>query len=174
MSELSLNARNKGDLGTAERLQREVLAGRRKVLGEPHRDVAGALANLAVTLERRGDFTAADTLLGQALAMYRKVGGADPDHWSLMVDLATVKLKRGDETGAVRLAREIASFPRDVVRAWGGDMGAKFIALARVAATHGDCDVARVLVGNAEAIRERENAAPSRAVASALAPCAPK
>ena len=174
MSELSLNARNKGDLGTAERLQREVLDGRRKALGEPHRDVAGALANLAVTLEQRGDFTAADTLLGQALAMYRKVGGSDPDHWSLVVDLATVKLKRGDETGAMRLAREIASFPRDVVRAWGGDMGAKFTALARVAATHGDCDVARGLAGNAEAIRERENAAPNRAVASALAACGPQ
>jgi tetratricopeptide (TPR) repeat protein len=174
MSELSLNARNKGDLATAERLQREVLEGRRKVLGEPHRDVGGALANLAVTLEQRGDFTAADTLLGQALAMYRKVGGWDPDHWSLVVDLAAVKLKRGDETGAARLAREIASFPRDVVRGWGGDMGTKFIALARAAATRGDCDVARVLAGNAEAIRVRENAAPNRAAVSALATCGAK
>jgi serine/threonine-protein kinase len=175
LAELSLLARDKGDLEEAERLQREVLDGRRKVLGEPHRDVGGALANLAATLESRGDLVGADTLRSQALAMYRKLGGSDPDYWALTLQLAAFKLKVDDQTGAMQLAREVATFHDYVVRGWDESAVDELVTLAGLLASHADCNTARTLAERADAIRARVDTTRTRpSTVSALTACRAK
>jgi len=175
LSGLSLLMRRKGDLVAAERLQREVLDGRRSVLGAVHRDVSGSLANLAATLEQRGDLRGADTLFSQSLAIYQKLGGADPDGQGMALHVATIKRRLGDQQGAMRFAREVAAMPGETVRRWDVAASDEMNALAAVLASHGDCEPARVLAGHVDAIRQREKAGQSeRNAPSSLGACRSK
>ena len=64
----------------AEPLYREVLAMRRKLLGDEHQDVAAALHNLAWVLQSQGKLSEAEPLYREALAMQRKLlGNEHPD-----------------------------------------------------------------------------------------------
>ncbi len=62
-----------GEYAKAETALREVLAARRKLFGDEHREVAAALNDLGVTLEYQLKLPEAEATQRQALAMRRKV-----------------------------------------------------------------------------------------------------
>jgi serine/threonine-protein kinase len=161
-ADLSLIMRRKGDLVGAERLGREVLDGRRRALGEIHQDVAGALANLGVTMEQRGKLTDADTLVSQSAMIYRKVAESSPDFGPLLLTLTRIKLKVGDAVGALRLAREVAAYSTETVSQWWPGLTEEIAPLATLAASRGDCALARALAVRAEVVGLRGDSTRAR------------
>lgn len=94
------------DMVKGERLLRDALAMRRKLLGE-HRLVADSLHGLAIRLVAAGRYEEAQPTLFEALAMRRKLLGND--HFDVAItlsELGEIRLRRADYDGAEELYRE--------------------------------------------------------------------
>lgn len=72
INNLALLLQCQGRLGDAEPLYREALAGRRKGLGDRHRDTLVAVQNLADLLRHRGRLGDAEPLFREAVAGKRE------------------------------------------------------------------------------------------------------
>ena len=75
ISDLAMLLRDQGDYDEAERLAREALEMRRRVLGGERTEVAGSLHNLGTVLYRRGDYERAEELFREALKLDRELRG---------------------------------------------------------------------------------------------------
>ena len=71
----------RGDLDEGERLYREALAIKERVLGPDLPEIANTLNNLGTVLRRRGDYADAEVAYRRALALYENV--VAPDHPNL-------------------------------------------------------------------------------------------
>src|SRR5262249_10291765 len=63
----------RGAFGTARTLHEQVLATRRRILGDEHPDTLTAMGNLATSLSAQGDVAGARTLQEQVLATFRRI-----------------------------------------------------------------------------------------------------
>ena len=91
----------RGDLEAAEMVARQVLAMRRRLLGDQHPDTVQSIDNLAVTLAVRKDYRAAEPLTREAVAGYENLVG--PNHPDLAIALknrSVVLSALGDHAGA--------------------------------------------------------------------------
>lgn len=107
LNDLGILMREKGDYKQSERLLRESLVMKQRLLGDKHPEIAMALQNLAVSLQADGDLAGATSAYRQALAMERELlGDAHPDVARTLYSLAWVMYGQGDVRGALDTARE--------------------------------------------------------------------
>jgi hypothetical protein len=105
-----------GDLAGARRLQEEVLAERRRVLGQEHRDTLAAMNNLAATLSSEGDLAGAGLLQEEVLETRRRVLGQEHrDTLAAMNNLAVTLGQQGDLAGARRLRVQVLETRRHLL-----------------------------------------------------------
>ncbi len=99
--------REQGRLDEAERLQRETLEIRRRVLGDQHPDTFSSLTNLAQVLDQLGHPDESEPLMRQVLAGRRRVVGSDHPHtvWALL-DLGILLSRQGRHAEAEPLLAE--------------------------------------------------------------------
>jgi len=113
LNDLGLLLRNKGEYDESERLLRESLAMKRRLLGDNHPEIARSLDNVAQVLQAKGDLEGADSAFRQALAMQRRLlGNEHPDVATTLNNLAYLSLTRGDLSAAVQLEKESLSVYR--------------------------------------------------------------
>jgi hypothetical protein len=74
MSLLASILSNQGKLRDAEQLNRQILAGREKLLGPENEDTATSRSKLAAVLNSQGKY-------GEAEAMHRQVLSQERNHW---------------------------------------------------------------------------------------------
>ena len=92
----------------AEPLMRQALEIRRRLLGEPHPDVAMAMAALAAPLERLGRFEEALETQRGGVAMLRETLGSDHmDYARELGALAVLMTNVGDQESAIDLFRQV-------------------------------------------------------------------
>ena len=81
-----------GEYADAERMSREVLSVRRRVLGEEHPDTLRSAGNLATTLAHQAKFCEAEEVLQATLEAYRRMlGHAHPDTLETAQSLENVR-----------------------------------------------------------------------------------
>jgi serine/threonine protein kinase len=98
----------KGDLRGGESLLRESLEVNRRVFGEHGVEYAQALNNLGIAAEWQGRLAQAERLFEQSLEMARaKLGAAHPRVQTYFVNLARVRIARGDGASTESPLREI-------------------------------------------------------------------
>ncbi|GJG87801.1 hypothetical protein tb265_29820 [Gemmatimonadetes bacterium T265] len=167
---LGVIQRNLGSTGQSERLLRQSIAERLRVLGAPRRpdrELAALLTDLGVTLRQRSDYMGADSILSQALAMRRALLPADhPDVAATLLELGIVRRYRGEYADAGRLLRQAAAIGEQ--RADGPELATTLQQLAVVRAASGGLDDAERLLRQAVAMRERVLGRGHPAVASTL------
>jgi len=106
----------RGAYGTAVDEYRQALSVTRRVLGEDHPDTLASMNNLAQTLSRQGDLSAARGLAEQALAAQRRVLGEDhPDTLISMGNLAATLSSQGDLGAARELQEQVLAVMRRVL-----------------------------------------------------------
>ena len=83
---------------------------KRRLLPDPHPDLAAGLNNLAFALESRGDYDGAEKAYRESLAMNRKLLSEDhPDHPEIarnLGNLAFVLYAKGEHDAAIGMLRE--------------------------------------------------------------------
>jgi len=103
MNNLVNTLNQEGRYADAERLGRETLAIRARVLGPEHPSTMMSLANLATSVLHQGRYTEAEKLLRQVLEVQRRVRGPDhPDTASTLYSLAIVEERQGQRDAALR------------------------------------------------------------------------
>jgi eukaryotic-like serine/threonine-protein kinase len=105
LGQLSLEA---GRPDAAERLQREALAMRRRLLSSDHPDVGNAMRELAQVLDFEGKYDEAEKLQRDALALHQRAFGAE--HVEIAQDLEglqTILRNRGQTEPAIAAARQV-------------------------------------------------------------------
>lgn len=93
-----------GDWSTAERMQREILATRRRVLGDDNAAVAGATQALAISQLNQGRYAEAESTFAEGLAIYESVYG--PDHFMVTSEtrnLGVASTLNGDASRGLQL-----------------------------------------------------------------------
>ena len=129
----------------AETVFRALVVARRRLLGDQHPEVAGALQNLAAALLAQGRYDEAEALTREAEALYRAVL---PAGWLVvtfpMLTRSEIQLARGNFVGARRTA--------EAVRA---------ALLGRLPPAHpavlvADCRLGRALTGLGDTARARQ------------------
>ncbi len=112
--ELAVTLRNlggaleaKGDLTAAIGYYREALAMQRRLFGARHDEIADGESYLGAALREAGNLDEAEPLLTRALAQRRELLGAEhPDVATSLVELASLRVRRGDGAAGEALARE--------------------------------------------------------------------
>lgn len=102
--------RELGDMEGAERLHREVLETRRRVLGERHPDLGYSFNNLGELYRSLGRYSEAEACFRQALGVWR--GGAAADVATVTSNLALVHEAVGERDEALRLHRRALALRR--------------------------------------------------------------
>jgi tetratricopeptide (TPR) repeat protein len=119
LNDLGLLLYDKGDYESSERLLRESLAMKQKLLGEKHPEIATSLNNLAEVLQNKGDLAGAEANYRACLAMRRELlGSVHPLVAQALNNLAFVYYDKGDvhaaldsEQESLRIYRQL--FPGD-------------------------------------------------------------
>src|SRR5439155_370397 len=93
-------------LAEAERMHREALAMRKKLLGNEHPDIAGSLYNLAGVFREQGKPAEAEAMFREALAISQKLQKEHPSVVKQLNNLAEMIEARGDFAEAEALWRE--------------------------------------------------------------------
>ncbi|HXI67869.1 MAG TPA: toll/interleukin-1 receptor domain-containing protein [Steroidobacteraceae bacterium] len=107
LNDLGMLLRSKRSYDESERLLRESLAMKRRLLGDKHREIAMSLNNVAVALQLNGDVQGADSSYREALAMQRELlGNVHPDVAFTLNNLAWVAYGRGDVREALKFEEE--------------------------------------------------------------------
>src|SRR5262249_264661 len=93
-----------GDYAESERIQRKVVAARRKVLGPEHPDTLYSMCGLAEALSYEGHYTEAEELLRQTReAQIRVLGPEDADTARTTYGLASLTARTGKRDEALSL-----------------------------------------------------------------------
>ena len=96
-----------GDMGDAERMDRQALDLQTKLYGDESAPAADSLSDLAMVLWRKGNLTNAETMLQQSLAVQRKISGDDsPEVASTLGNLAGVMNSEGQVAQSEMALRE--------------------------------------------------------------------
>jgi tetratricopeptide (TPR) repeat protein len=96
------------DAAEAEALLRRALEGQEHTLGKEHPDTLTSVNNLAILLQRKGDYAGAEALQRRALeAQERTLGKEHPDTLRSMHNLAILLNSKGDPTAAESLFRRV-------------------------------------------------------------------
>ncbi|MGE3172372.1 MAG: tetratricopeptide repeat protein [Planctomycetota bacterium] len=104
-------SRDRSDDESIARMQ-QVLAARRRVLGDDHPDTLGVLTNLGAQHFMRGDLDQARVLWDEAVA---RLGADDPDapmRLALLGNIATIERDRENWPRAIELSREVLASRR--------------------------------------------------------------
>jgi len=105
-----------GEYPKAETMYREVLAIRRKLFGNEHREVAASLNNLAIDLQDQGKLAEAETMQREALAMQRKLlGNEHRDVAGSLNNLAIDLEHQGKLAEAETMQREALAMKRKLL-----------------------------------------------------------
>jgi tetratricopeptide (TPR) repeat protein len=108
MSDMATVCRNTGDHKQAEKLEIEVLAGRKRRLGSKHELTLTTMNNLAVTYLNQGKYSKARSLLLQVFQERKRTLGLDHrDTLSVMNNLATMYRDLGDHKKAGDLEEQV-------------------------------------------------------------------
>ncbi|KAH0423708.1 hypothetical protein CcaCcLH18_12004 [Colletotrichum camelliae] len=111
--------RDKGDLKTAEDIQRKVLAIYEQCIEEKHDNTISAMTDLATTLRKRGKLEEAITCQKEVLDHARwKFGISHENTLGATFDLARTYIRSGKHADAVVMLCEGATLGREV---WGND-----------------------------------------------------
>jgi tetratricopeptide (TPR) repeat protein len=102
-----------GNYAEAERVYRQALEIRRRVLGSVHPDTLATLSNLGSMYQRQRRYALAETYAAQSLAERRRALGSEhPDTIVSVADLALAYVSAGKFVQAEPLAREALAFDR--------------------------------------------------------------
>jgi tetratricopeptide (TPR) repeat protein len=113
-----------GHYDEAEKLARETLDTRRRILGPEHPKTLQSMVNLAYALKRLGRYAEQENLLRQALDIQRRVlGPQDPDRAVSAYNLACIAARGGRRDEAISLLGESVDhgMPSYVAAAMPGD-----------------------------------------------------
>ena len=158
--------RSLGRLAIADSIFQQVVAMELEVNGE-NPDAASAMANLGITLRRRGRLEEAAEALTRALAIQERV--LQPSHPSVtlrMRNLAHVRIEQGQFDEAERLLREFGR--RSVARSGPDGEISMLQDLGIVARKAGRLQEARATLANALARRRAQFEAPHPAISEVL------
>jgi len=104
-----------GRYAEAEKLERDVLEVRRRVLGPEHPSTLFSVLFLATTLQHEGRYNEAENLERDALEVQRRVVGPEhQDTLSTMTELAVILEDEGRHDEAGKLGREVLDIRRRV------------------------------------------------------------
>jgi tetratricopeptide (TPR) repeat protein len=142
--------------GNATELSENVLAIRKKVLGEAHRQYAESLNNLAYLYQSRGDYVKAEPLYRQALEIRKKVlGEAHPDYAESLNNLAALYQSQRDFAKAEPLYRQASEIWKKVLGEAHPDYATSLNNLAVLYKSRGDYAKAEPLYRQALEIRKK-------------------
>jgi tetratricopeptide (TPR) repeat protein/CHAT domain-containing protein len=137
-------------------LARKVLAIRKKVLGDNHRDTAKALYNLGVLLDNQGEYAAARPYHEQALVIRRKMlGDNHPDTADSFNGLGILLDNQGDYAAARTYYEQALVIRRKVLGDNHPDTAGSLNNLARLLRAQGDYAAARSYYEQALTILEK-------------------
>ncbi len=146
----------RADYDSARKLQEQVLAASRRLLGEEHPDTLTAMNNLAQTLNAQGDLAGARKLEEQALAASRRLPGEEhPDTLRAMNNLAQMLKAQGDLAGARKLQEQVLAASRRLLGKKHPDTLTAIHNLAQTLYAQGDLAGARKLKEQVLAARRR-------------------
>ena len=107
LSRLGYLLRDKGDYVAAERSYREALEGRRRVLGDDHRDTLLSISDMGILLSSMGKHEEALPYFREALGVSRRVVGDDhPDTLTSISNIGTLLSEMGKHEEALPYCRE--------------------------------------------------------------------
>jgi serine/threonine-protein kinase len=106
--------RSLGQLPEADTLLGQAVALTRSLPGDADPDLAARLTEWAATVEERGEYARADSLVNEALARVRRLGANDPTRARPLRVLATVEADQGNHERAESLGREALAIDRRV------------------------------------------------------------
>jgi len=159
----------RSNLKESERLLRESLAIRRRLLGEKHRDVAASLNALGGQQVNAGNLDEAEKLMREALVLRREIlGPADPDVASTMNNLGLILRNKGDLTNAAPMLREALELRRKTLGNDHPDVVIQTVNMAIVLTDLGDYAGAETHAREALATRRRILGPEHPAVANTL------
>ncbi len=145
-----------GNLTDAHVTEEQVVAARRRVLGEEHPDTLPSMHNLASTLRAQGDLAGARALQERVLEISRRVLGEEhPASLTSMNSLAHTLWNQGDLAGARALEERVLEVRRRVLGEEHPDTLTSMNNLAGTLADQGDLAGARALQEQVLAIRRR-------------------
>jgi hypothetical protein len=102
-----------GKYAQAERIEREVLGTRRRILGEEHPDTLQSADNLAWSLSRQGKYADAERISREVLGARRRVLGEEHPHTLACAgNLAASLSRQGKHAEAERINREVLGVER--------------------------------------------------------------
>ena len=108
--------RRAGQFFEAERIEREVLAGSRRVHGEEHPNTLTSAANLAQSLSCQGQYAEAERIYRDVLGVSRRVLGEEhPNTLTTAGNLAMSLSDQGKYVDAERITREVLGVRRRVL-----------------------------------------------------------
>jgi len=158
-----------GNFARAAELAQRLLETRRKILGEPHPEIAMSLNNLAGFRMEVGDYAGAEPIYREALAMWRRIAGEEhPDVARGLNNLAVLLSYRAEYDAAIRLYREALAVRRKLLGPDHADVAKSLHSLGAVMTEKGEYANAETLLREALAIRRRSLGAKHPAVASTL------
>ncbi|MFG1603750.1 tetratricopeptide repeat protein [Actinoplanes sp. NPDC049265] len=133
MNNLAHTLSEQGEFGLAGDINKRVLAGRRRILGDDDPETMRSWNGLAVVLGRQGHYIRARRILENVLPYQRRELGDDhPDTLNVINSLATVLHDQGDLNGARALQEEELDRRRRVL---GDDHPTTLIAMNHLADT---------------------------------------
>ncbi|MCG3128381.1 MAG: Serine/threonine-protein kinase PknD [Phycisphaerae bacterium] len=145
--------RNEPDWIVMKCLEKERARRYESLLGQEHPDVAQSLNNLASLYQVRGDYSAAEPVLREALAMKRKLlGDEHPGVAAGLNNLAVVLASKGDFAAAEPLYREALAIKRKTLGDEHPDVAAGLNNLAALLQAEGDYTAAESLFRQALAL----------------------
>jgi CHAT domain-containing protein/Tfp pilus assembly protein PilF len=107
---------NQRQYGKAIQLEQNVLAIRKRALGEAHRDYASSLNDLGLSYYNLVDYARAEPLFLQALEIRKKaLGEPHPDYASSLNNLASLYQSQGDYAKAEPLFRQALEIRKQVL-----------------------------------------------------------
>jgi tetratricopeptide (TPR) repeat protein len=107
INDLGLLQLENGDYGQSERLFRESIAMKRRLLGDKHPEIATGLNNLGLVLEDDGNLSGAESAYRGALAMQKELlGDEHPAVANTLNNLAYVLYEKGEVRHALATERE--------------------------------------------------------------------
>jgi tetratricopeptide (TPR) repeat protein len=131
-------------LDTAEPHLRAALDIRRTILGPEHQDTAQAMAGLGVLLSSKGNYGEAESLLREAVAIYRRArdAGHVNEKWfaTVLGDLAIVQNYKGDAAASEASSREALEISAKFTDADSAGLALIYGNLAIVRRGQGDLD----------------------------------
>lgn len=156
LNDLGLLLRSKGDYAASERLLRESLAMKRRLLGDKHPEIAMSLNSVAEVLQLKGDLQEAGSTYRRALAMQRELlGEVHPDVALTLNNLAWVIYASGDVRGAVESEQASLNIYRTLFRGDNPDVASSMNRLGFLFTQSGDYSTADGYLRQALQMRQR-------------------